>query len=48
MAKILLTDDDIDFLQINRISLEKSGYDVQEAKNPQAAWKLITRFSPCL
>lgn len=48
MAKILLVDDDQDFVTINRIVLEKNGYKVEEANNPDVAWDKIKSWKPDL
>ncbi|MBD3385730.1 response regulator [candidate division KSB1 bacterium] len=48
MAKILLVDDDQDFRTINRIVLEKNGYEVEEANNPETAWEKIETYKPDL
>ena len=46
MAKILLIDDDEDFIAINRIILEKNGYEVQAANGPEEAWEKIITWKP--
>jgi CheY-like chemotaxis protein len=48
MAKILLVDDDQDFVTINRIVLEKHGYDIEEANDPDTAWEKIKTWKPDL
>jgi CheY-like chemotaxis protein len=45
-AKILLVDDDQDFVNINRTILESKGYQVQAANTPENAWEKITQWKP--
>ena len=48
MEKILLIDDDLDFLSINRLILEKNGYTVEDADSPEKAWQKIIDWKPDL
>jgi len=48
MKKILIVDDDFDFLEINRIILEKAGYRVATATNPPEAQARIADEIPDL
>ncbi len=48
MAKILIVDDDPDFLQIHRTILEAEGYEVIDAVNGALALKLVRREKPDL
>ncbi len=45
---ILLVDDDVDFLEINRQILQGSGYRVACAEDPQAALAAMAREKPAL
>ncbi|MGD8451732.1 MAG: response regulator [Phycisphaerae bacterium] len=45
---ILLVDDDIDFLEINRHILEPQGYRVECCTDPEEAWERIHRQPPAL
>lgn len=45
---ILLVDDDVDFLEINRHILEPRGYRVACASSPRQAWECIDRETPGL
>ncbi len=47
-GKILLVDDDPDFIMINRTILESAGYQVDEARDPDSAWEKITSWKPDL
>ncbi len=47
-AKILLVDDDQDFVEINRMVLESNGYQVASASHPDIAWKKIEEWRPDL
>ncbi len=38
-ALILIVDDDYDFLEINRMILERAGYRVVTAPNPSRPWQ---------
>ncbi len=48
MAKILLVDDDKDFVDINRTHLEKHGYTVVAGHNPQDGMALLHQEKPDL
>ena len=48
MAKILLVDDDNDFVQINKAFLEKDGHKIIFAYNPEDGFKLLTSEKPDL
>ncbi len=47
-ALILIVDDDFDFLEINRLILEKAGYRVACAGDPQKALALMEQETPDL
>jgi len=47
-AKILLIDDDPDFVLINRTILESAGYVVDAANDPDTGWKKIQSWQPNL
>jgi len=47
-AKILLIDDDADFVLINRTILESAGYVVDAANDPDTGWKKIQSWQPDL
>ncbi|MFZ2957232.1 MAG: response regulator [Candidatus Ozemobacteraceae bacterium] len=48
MAKILLVDDDIDFIQINKTFLEREGHEVIAAYNPEEGMKMLKSEKPAL
>ncbi|MBU1109877.1 MAG: response regulator [Candidatus Riflebacteria bacterium] len=48
MAKILLVDDDKDFVEINKMILEKEGYQILVGYNPTEGYKLLTSEKPDL
>jgi len=48
MAKILVVDDDPDFVLINRMILEAEGYEVLEAANGSEAMEMISQERPDL
>jgi CheY-like chemotaxis protein len=48
MKKILLVDDDHDFLEMNRSVLEARGYQVLTASNPASALEAVKRERPDL
>jgi len=47
-ARILIVDDDYDFLEINRIILEGAGYEVVTATNPDEALARVAETPPDL
>lgn len=47
-ALILIVDDDYDFLEINRINLERAGYRVVTAADPERALKRMQEEKPDL
>jgi len=47
-AKILLVDDDPDFVEINRTVLENANYQVKAAYDPDEAWKTVENWNPDL
>jgi CheY-like chemotaxis protein len=47
-ALILIVDDDFDFVEINRMVLERAGYRVASASEPQAALRKIHEEKPDL
>jgi CheY-like chemotaxis protein len=46
--KILIVDDDLDFIEISRINLEGKGYQVLSASNGQEGWKRVEKERPDL
>lgn len=48
MAKILLVDDDRDFVEINKMILEKEGYQIIVGYNPTEGFELLTKEKPDL
>lgn len=46
--KILIVDDDPDFIEITKLSLEGRGYRVFSAYSGQEGWKLVTKEEPDL
>lgn len=48
MAKILLVDDDNDFVQINKTFLEREGHSVIAAYNPDEGMKMLKKEKPDL
>ena len=48
MAKILLVDDDDDFVQINKALLEKEGHQVVFAYNPKEGMENLKKYKPDL
>jgi CheY-like chemotaxis protein len=46
--KILIVDDDWDFIEISRISLEAQGYEVLEAATAKDGWKILGKKNPDL
>ena len=47
-VKILIVDDDLDFVEISKLSLEKQGYEVQSAPNAKEGWKRVGKEKPDL
>jgi CheY-like chemotaxis protein len=47
-VKILLIDDDVDFIEISKLSLAGSGYQVFSAGNAKEGWKMIEDETPDL
>ena len=47
-AKILIVDDDSDFVEINKTILESKQYDVDSASNPDEAWEKVNSTKPDL
>ncbi len=47
-AKILIVDDDPDFVEINKLTLEGKGYRVFSAGNGQEGWKVAMKEKPDL
>jgi len=45
---ILLIDDDLDFIEMNRVLLESRGYRVLVSQDPQDAWEKINQEKPAL
>lgn len=46
--KILIVDDDPDFIEIGRLSLEGKGYEILSASSGREGWELVQRESPDL
>ena len=46
--KILIVDDDLDFIEISRISLEGKGYQVRSASDGKEGWKRVEKERPDL
>jgi len=47
-AKILVVDDDLDFIEISKLSLEDQGYQVLSAFNAKEGWKMVEKQKPDL
>ena len=47
-AKILVVDDDLDFIEISKLSLEGQGYQVLAAFNAKEGWKMVEKRKPDL
>jgi two-component system alkaline phosphatase synthesis response regulator PhoP len=45
-AKILVVDDDLDFIEISKLSLEGRGYQVLSAFNAKEGWKMVEKEKP--
>jgi len=46
--KILIVDDDLDFIEITRINLEGKGYQVRSASDGKEGWKRVEKERPDL
>ncbi len=46
--KILIVDDDLDFIEISRIHLEGKGYQVGSASDGKEGWKMVEKETPDL
>jgi len=46
--KILIIDDDLDFIEISRINLEGKGYQVRSASDGKEGWKRVEKERPDL
>ncbi len=46
--KILIIDDDLDFIEIGRLNLEGKGYQVRSASTGEEGWKALEREIPDL
>jgi CheY-like chemotaxis protein len=47
-VKILIVDDDLDFMEISKLSLERQGYKIQSAPNAKEGWKMVEKEKPDL
>jgi CheY-like chemotaxis protein len=47
-AKILVVDDDLDFIEISKLLLKSKGYQVSAAFNAQEGWKMVEKEKPDL
>ena len=47
-TKILIVDDDPDFVEINKIALEKKGYQINIAYDPDEGWQKVENWHPDL
>jgi CheY-like chemotaxis protein len=47
-VKILIVDDDLDFVEISKLSLERQGYKIQSALNAKEGWKMVEKEKPDL
>jgi CheY-like chemotaxis protein len=47
-AKVLIIDDDWDFIEISRFSLEAKGYRVFSAESAEEGWKVLEKEKPDL
>lgn len=45
---IMLIDDDLDFIEMNKVILESKGYRVVSAQDPQDAWEKMAREKPAV
>ena len=46
--KILIVDDDLDFIEISRLNLEGKGFRVRSASNGKDGWKMVEKEKPDL
>jgi len=46
--KILIVDDDLDFIEISRLNLEGKGYQVRSATDGKQGWKMVEKEKPDL
>ena len=46
--KILIVDDDLDFIEISRLNLEGKGYQVRSATDGKEGWKMVKKEKPDL
>ena len=46
--KILIVDDDLDFIEISRLHLEAKGYQVLSASSGREGWKMVEKEEPDL
>ncbi len=46
--KILIVDDDLDFIEISRLNLEGKGYQVRSATDGKEGWKMVEKEKPDL
>ncbi len=47
-VKILIVDDDLDFVEISKLSLERQGYKIQSAPSAKEGWKMVEKEKPDL
>jgi CheY-like chemotaxis protein len=47
-VKILIVDDDLDFVEISKFYLERQGYKIQSAPNAKEGWKRVEKEKPDL
>lgn len=47
-VKILIVDDDLDFVEISKLSLERQGYEIRSAPNVKEGWKMVEKEKPDL
>jgi CheY-like chemotaxis protein len=47
-AKVLIVDDDLDFIEIGKLSLEGKGYRVFSAYSAKEGWKMVEKEKPDL
>ncbi len=46
MAKVLIVDDDRDLVDVTRLILEREGYEVVSASNPDDGWEAVREEEP--